>query len=88
MGSAAVFRKDLKPLDPDYLAAFCGWIEDSLLPKFTNANRMIKDALANEVDDEDRRRKIIMIKDVIWGQCTRKEFRKCCKEGDINLSAL
>ena len=62
LGEVAVFRKDLKPLEPDYLEAFCEWIEVDLLPKFTNANKLIKHALDNEVDDENRGRTITTIK--------------------------
>ncbi|KEQ70412.1 hypothetical protein M436DRAFT_84508 [Aureobasidium namibiae CBS 147.97] len=61
-GHVVVLRKDLKPLEPDYLEAFCDWIEDDLLPKFTDANQLIKHALDNEADDENRSRMIITIK--------------------------
>jgi len=78
----------LKPLGSDYLEAFCDWIEDDLLPKFTDANQLIKHALANEADDENRSRMIITIKQNMWNRCSRKDFRMWCKEKGIRLSAL
>jgi hypothetical protein len=32
----------MKPLDPNYLEAFCDWIEDYLLPKFTDRRYQAK----------------------------------------------
>jgi hypothetical protein len=78
----------MKPLDPNYLEAFCDWIEDYLLPKFTDANGWIKHALANKADDEDRFGKIDDIKQNMWDCCTRKDFYKWCKEKKIRSSAL
>lgn len=78
----------MKPFEPDYLEAFCDWIEDDLLPKFTDANKLIKHALDNEVDDENRRRLITTIKQNMWNRCSRKEFRMWCKQKGIHLSAL
>jgi hypothetical protein len=75
-------------LEPGYLEAFCDWIEDYLLPKFTHANEQINHALNNEADDTDRTTRITMLKIKAWEQCTRKEFFKWCKEKKIRLSGL
>jgi hypothetical protein len=78
----------MKPLDPDYLDAFCNWIEEYLLPKFMHANNVIKHLLANKIDEEERDVLIAIVKEETWDHCSRKEFRKWCKEKNIRLNAL
>lgn len=62
LGNVTVARKDMKPLRPEYLQAFCGWIEEELLHKFTDANGEIRYALTNEVDDEKRAVRLARLK--------------------------
>lgn len=62
LGNVTVARKDMKPLRPEYLQAFCGWIEEELLHKFTDTNGQIRYALTNEVDDEKRAVRLARLK--------------------------
>ena len=93
MGDATVVRKDQKPLSPAYLDAFGTWIEEDLLPKFTDANMQIKYALATELDEEDpkngeRACYLSMLRQKMWDRCSRTRFNAWCKEKGINMGQL
>ncbi|CAD0101313.1 unnamed protein product [Aureobasidium mustum] len=93
VGDAIVIRKDQKPLSPAYLHAFCTWIEEDLLPKFTDANMQIKYALATELDEEDpkngeRACYLSMLRQKMWDRCSRTRFNAWCKEKGINMGQL
>lgn len=93
MGDALIIRKDQKPLDQAYLETFCTWIEEDLLPKFTDANDQINYALATELDEEDpkawkRGVDLIKLRQRMWDRCSRTRFNAWCKEKGINLGRL
>ncbi|KAG9909171.1 beta-glucanosyltransferase gel2, partial [Aureobasidium melanogenum] len=93
LGNAIVIRKDQKPLSPAYLEAFCTWIEEDLLPKFTDANEQIRYALATDLDEQDPRAwkrgaDLLRLRQKMWDRCSRTRFNAWCKEKGIKLGQL
>ncbi|KAG9599945.1 beta-glucanosyltransferase gel2, partial [Aureobasidium melanogenum] len=93
LGNAIVIRKDQKPLSPAYLEAFCTWIEEDLLPKFTDANEQIRYALATELDEQDSRAwkrgaDLMRLRQKMWDRCSRTRFNAWYKEKGIKLGQL
>lgn len=85
LGHVTVARKDMKPLATEYLVAFCDWIAEDLLHRFTDINREIRYALANEIDNESRAAKIAKLKQKMWDRCSRKGFYFWCKSKGLHL---
>jgi hypothetical protein len=75
----------MKPLRPEYLEAFCDWIEEDLLHKFTDTNGEIRYTLANEIDDENRAVKLAKLKQKMWDRCSRGVFYAWCKKEGLRL---
>jgi hypothetical protein len=80
LGNVTVIRKDMKPLTIEYLDAFCDWIMEDLLHRFTDINGGIRYALTQEIDDESRAAKIAKLKQKMWDRCSRREFYLWCKD--------
>lgn len=80
-------------MDPAYLEAFCTWIEEDLLPKFTDAHEQIMYSLATEYDEESEEAReqgiaLLKLRDKMYDRCSRERFRAWCKEKGLHLGAL
>ncbi|KAK6001900.1 hypothetical protein QM012_002390 [Aureobasidium pullulans] len=93
VGDAIVVRKDQKSLNPAYLEAFCDWIQEDLLPKFTDTHDQITYSLSTQYDEDSEEAReqgiaLLKLREKMYDRCSRKRFRAWCKEKDIHLGAL
>ncbi|KAI4718319.1 hypothetical protein E4T48_05513 [Aureobasidium sp. EXF-10727] len=94
LDNAIVVRKDKRPLEKAYLEHFLAWIEEDLLPLFTDANMQIKTALATELEDEDpkawqRAVDLMTLRQKMLDRCARKRFYSwLTKEKGLSLGVL